>query len=168
MRRAQSEKVYTLTKKVIAILTSTVRFGIALVLGMAIAYLLYSFFREQIQHVYRWATFDRIDFIGKNFFLFANHFYYISFAITLTIFAQVNKNNSAKQIIKNVILLILIFAVSVIGISAINANAEIAACTTCGDGIRILHWNAVNYELILGVSALLSVLAIKIPAFRNR
>lgn len=135
---------------------------------MAIAYLSYSFFREQIQHVYRWATFDRIDFIGKNFYIFADKFYYISVGITFALFSVVNRKNTAKRIVKNTILLILVFAVLVFGISALNANAEIAACTTCGNGIRILHWNAVNYELILGLSAFLSLIFNGIFTIGNR
>lgn len=154
--------------KVIGILLWIIRIGFGSILGMAIAFLSYSFFREQIQQVFRWATFDRIDFIGKNFYFFADPFYYISFGITLTLFALANKRKSLNRIVKNAILLILVFAIFVFGISAINANAEIAACTACEDKIRVLHWNAVNYELILGGSALLSLMLSLVFTLRNR
>ena len=118
--------------------------------------------------MYRWATFDRIDFIGKNIYIFADEFYYISVGITFALFTLVNKRNTMKRIVKNTILLILLFAVLVFGISALNANAEIAACMACEDGIRILHWNAVNYEMILGLSAFLSLIFNGVFTLGNR
>ncbi|WP_298343029.1 hypothetical protein [uncultured Algibacter sp.] len=60
--------------------------------------------------------------------------------------------------LKNGILSLLIFGILLIGISAIDANMKIIECTACNDGIRKLHWNEINYGLIIGMSVIISII----------
>src|SRR5690554_2903557 len=64
-RCTQAETHSKLTKKII--------FGIlAFVIGIIIAYSSESFFRGIIQDIFKWSTSDKIQFVGKNFFVFSN------------------------------------------------------------------------------------------------
>ena len=69
-----------------------------------------------------------------------------------------NLNAKLTQLLKNGLISILIFGILLIGISAIDANFKIVECTACDDGIRKLHWNEINYGLIIGVSAIISII----------
>ena len=134
-------------------------FGIlAFVIGIGIAYYSESFFREIIQDIFKWSTSDKIQFVGKNFFVFSNKLYFITFGIGLLILTIENLNLKLTQILKSGIISILIFGILIIGISCVNANMKIVECTACNDGIRKLNWNEVNYGLILGTSAIISII----------
>lgn len=130
---------------------------VAVIIGFEIALFVYSFFREQIQNIFLWSTSNRIRFTGKNFHLFSSNFYYLSFGIAFLLFSLGNLNQGLKQIIKNGVLSILIFIIAVIGIASVDANIKVVECTACNDGVRAIHWNGINYGLILGVSIIISV-----------
>ncbi|WP_133535503.1 hypothetical protein [Tenacibaculum caenipelagi] len=67
-------------------------------------------------------------------------------------------NQKLAQVLKNGIISFLIFWSLIIGISAIEANIKIVDCTACNDGNRKLNWNEINYGLILGTSAIISII----------
>jgi hypothetical protein len=131
---------------------------VAVIIGIGIAFFADTFFREQIQKVFLWSTSNRIKFTGKNFHLFNGNFYYLTFAIAFLLFSLGSLKQGLKRTIKSGILSILIFTLAVLLISSIDANMKIIECTACNDGIRALHWNEVNYDLILSTSILFSVI----------
>lgn len=134
-------------------------FGIfAFIIGIGISIFSYSFFREQIQNIFLWSTSNRIRFTGKNFYLFGSDFYYLSIGISLLVMTFDNLNQRLTVIFKNGIIYLLTFGISLIGISAIDANLKVIECTACDDGIRSLHWNGINYGLIIGTSAIISII----------
>ena len=130
------------------------------ILGFIVGFALYSgnFLRELIQYIFKWSTSDRIVFYGKNIYFFSNKIYYISIGLVLLVLILENLNKKTPQILKNVIVCIHIFGILLIGISAIDANIKITECTACDDGIRKLHWNDINYSLIIGMSAIISII----------
>ena len=127
-------------------------------IGIVIAYYSESFFRGTIQDVFKWSTSEKIKFVGKNFYVFSNKLYFITFGIGLLIITFENLNKRLTQILKNVIITSLIFGIILIGTSTVDANMKIIECTACKDGIRRLHWNEINYGLIIGTSVLISVI----------
>lgn len=134
-------------------------FGIlAFIVGVGIAYHSESFFRDLIQNIFIWSTSDTIQFIGKNFFVFSNKLYFLTFGIGLLILTLENLNQKTIHILKNVIIYLILFGISLIAISAIDANIKVIECTACEDGIRKLHWNEVKYGLIIGTSAIISLI----------
>ncbi|UMB61421.1 hypothetical protein MHL31_04255 [Lutibacter sp. A80] len=136
-----------------------ITFGIlAFIIGIGIAFYSESFFRGVIQDIFKWSTSDKIKFIGKNFYVFSNKFYFITFGIGLLILTLENLNQELTQMLKNGILSILIFVIILIGISAVDANMKIIECTACNDGIRKLNWNEINYGMILGTSVIISII----------
>ncbi|MHA7060011.1 hypothetical protein ACWGOQ_0022480 [Aquimarina sp. M1] len=141
---------------------------VAIVVGIGIALFADSFFREQIQNIFRWSTSNRIRFTGKNFHLFSTNFYYFSFGCAFLVFALGNSDKKRVEIIKKGLISILIFIISVIGISSIDANLRVIECTACNDGIRNISWNGIKYSLILGISILTSTIPSLISLIRKK
>lgn len=69
-----------------------------------------------------------------------------------------NMNQKLTEFLNNIIICLLIFGFFLIGISAIDANIKVIECTACDDGIRNLNWNDINYGLIIGSSAIISII----------
>ncbi|MCB0745754.1 MAG: hypothetical protein KDC67_17760, partial [Ignavibacteriae bacterium] len=68
-------------------------FGIlAFIIGILLAYYSESFFRGIIQDIYKWSTSNKIQFVGKNFFVFSNKLYFLTFGIGLLILTLENLN----------------------------------------------------------------------------
>jgi hypothetical protein len=151
------------------ILKKRITYGILVfIIGIGIAFYSESFFREVIQDIFKWSTSDKIKFIGKNFHVFSNKLYFITFGISLLILTLENLNQKLTQMLKSGILSFLIFGIILIGISAINANLKIIECTACVDGIRKLNWNEINYGLIIGTSVIVSIIPNIIRIIKRR
>ncbi|MDG4714885.1 hypothetical protein [Winogradskyella marincola] len=130
---------------------------IGFIIGMAIGFYFEGFFRGMIQDIFRLATSDKIQFVGKNISIFSDRTFEYVLGFAIMIFLLENSNLKPKRILKNIMFCLLIFGISLIGISAIDANIKVAECTACDDGIRKLHWNGINYGLIIGTSAIISI-----------
>lgn len=141
---------------------------LAFIIGIGIACYSESFFRSLIQAIFKWSTSDKIQFVGKNFFAFSNKLYFITFGIGFLILTIENLNQKCTQVLKNGIISFLIFGILLVGISAMDANIKIMECTACDDGIRKLHWNEINYGLILGTSAIIPVIPSLIRMIKQR
>ena len=140
-------------------MTKKIIFGIlAFIIGITIAYYSESFFRGLIQDIFKWSTSDKIKFVGKNFYVFSNKLYFITFGIGLSILTLENLNQKLTQVLKIGIISLLIFGIMLIGISAIDANLKIMECTACDDGIRKLQWDEIKYGLIIGTSIIISII----------
>ena len=131
---------------------------LAFIIGILIAYFSENYFRDLIQDIFKWSTSDKIKFVSKNFFVLSEKFYFFAFGIALLIFTIENRSKNLFQIFKSGILSLSIFGIVLTGISAIIANIKVVECTACEDGIRSLHWNDINYGLILGISVIISVI----------
>jgi len=139
-----------------------------LILGLVISIYTETFFRHLIQNLFRWSTHNHINFYGKNFFLFNKPVYYISFSISALLFGTSNKTKPFSKIMINAIVLFLIFRSVLTLISAIDATAKIAECTACDDGTRSIHYNDINYSVILSISLLTAVVPDIFKIIRNR
>ena len=71
---------------------------------------------------------------------------------------RIINSSELTQMLKSGILNFLIFGIILIGISAVDANLKVIECTACNDGIRKLHWNEINYGLIIGISIIISII----------
>ncbi|MDP5105610.1 MAG: hypothetical protein NWQ31_05500, partial [Polaribacter sp.] len=77
-----------------------ITFGIfSFIIGIVIAYYSESFFREIIQDIYKWSTSNKIKFVGKNFYIFSNKLYFITFGIGLLILTLENLNQEHIQML---------------------------------------------------------------------
>lgn len=131
---------------------------IIFLVGAGIAFLTESFFRGFIQDVFQISTSDKIQFIGKNINFIPNIIFFPTLGLSLVIISIENSNKNSSQILINIIRSLIIFFISIIVISAIDANLKVIECTACIDGIRKIKWNDINYGMILGISLLISII----------
>ncbi|KAB1158822.1 hypothetical protein F7018_06870 [Tenacibaculum aiptasiae] len=127
-------------------------------IGIGLSVFLESFLRSIVLDLYQWTTNNKIQFVGKNFYLFASPIYYTGLGIAFSLLALDLFSKSINKISTNTSIAILIFIIILTGICAIDANLKIIECTACDDGIRQLRYNEVNYGLILGISSIISVI----------
>lgn len=127
-------------------------------IGVITAYVLESFFRGVIQDIFRWSTSGKIKFIGKDFHLFPHATYLVAFGLGILILFFENRLKPFGEIFKHVVLNLIVFSAALVIIASIDANLKVVECTLCDGGIRQLHWNEVNYELILTLSISASLL----------
>lgn len=128
------------------------------ILGLILGFYFEGFFRELIQDIFRFTTSDRIEFVGKNISIFSDKtfVYFLGFAVMLFLLSNINLKT--KRVLKNVILCLLIFGISIFLISAINANLKVIECTACDSGIVKIHWNNINFGFTIGLSSILSTI----------
>ena len=131
---------------------------IIFLVGVGIAFLTESFFRGFIQDVFQISTSDKIQFIGKNIYFIPNVIFLPILGLSLVTLSIENSNNNNFQIFINILRSLLLFFISIILISAVDANLKVIECTACIDGIRKLNWNDINYGIILGSSLLISII----------
>jgi len=84
------------------------------------------------------------------------------------IFLLSNLKVKSNWIFKNTILCLLIFGISILGISAIDANLKVIQCTACDNRILKIHWNGINYGLIIGMSAIFSIIPSIVILIKNK
>lgn len=131
---------------------------LAYIIGIGIGVYFESFFRETIQDIFKFTTSNKIQFRGKNIYFSIGGIFKYILSFTLMLFLFSNLNLKLKQVIKNTVILLLIFGISLFVISAINANLKVIECTACDNGIVRIHWNGINYDLIIGLSAILAII----------
>ena len=136
---------------------------IIFLVGVGIAFLTESFFRGFIQDVFQISTSDKIQFIGKNIYFIPNIIFLPILGLSLVTLSIENSNKNNFQIFINILRSLLLFFISIILISAVDANLKVIECTACIYGIRKLNWNDINYGIILGSSILISI----IPSLMN-
>lgn len=136
--------------------------------GFGVAIFTDSFFRRLIQDLFQITTNDGIQFSGKDFYLFGNPIYPISFGLVFLIFGVAHNKVEKLKIVRNGILMILTFGILLIGFCSLDANLKIIECTTCDDGIRRLGYNEINYGLILAISSVFSSIQSLILIKKNR
>ncbi|WP_298537944.1 hypothetical protein [uncultured Algibacter sp.] len=130
---------------------------IGFILGISFGFYFEGFFREIIQDIFRFTTSDKIRFVGKNISIFSDRTFEYILGFALMTFLLANIKLKTKRILKNVIICLLIFGISIFLISAINANLKVIQCTACDNGIVKIHWNNINFGLTIGLSAIFSV-----------
>ncbi|MFI1742844.1 hypothetical protein [Thalassobellus sediminis] len=130
---------------------------VGFILGMSIGFYFESFFRGIIQDIFKFSTSDKIQFVGKNISIFSDRTFEYILGFALMTFLLANIGLKTKRILKNAILCLLIFGISIFLISAINANLKVVQCTACDNGIVKIHWNNINFGLTIGLSAIFSI-----------
>lgn len=61
--------------------------AIFFIVGIGVSILPESFLRSNVLNLYQWTTNGRIQFAGKNFYLFASPIYYLSFGFVFLFLA---------------------------------------------------------------------------------
>ncbi len=116
-----------------------------LIVGIIIAFLFEDYYRQFVRYLFKLFNGDNIQFIGKNFHLFASNQFVFAFglysALTYIFIIQVFQTN---KFITLTITLLLFFTTTIF-ITALDSKRLIIECTAC-EGIRELTYNEVTYD----------------------
>jgi hypothetical protein len=147
------------------------RIGIGILvftLGLITSILIESELRQLIQTLFKTLTNNAIHFYGKDFHLFASAYYYISFGLLFLISWTSWTNFTTRQKILNGLLTMVIFLLSITVVSWLDSNRKIVECTACDDGRRGIHYNDINYDGIIVVSLIISIVPTGLRLLRRR
>lgn len=136
-------------------------------IGVGIAIFVSSFFRKLIQDLFQWTTSNGIHFGGKDFYLFGSPVHFVSFGLALFIFSIANRKAGFQKIVRNTFVLVLLFAIALVVICALDAHLKIVGCTACKEGSMRLGYGEISYGFILATSAILAVIPSGVALFKT-
>jgi hypothetical protein len=136
-------KMWTTIKNNYKTILTTV--GLLLV-SIVVAFLFEDYYRQLVRFSFKFFNGDDIQFIGKNFHLFASDSFVITFGLFASLTFLLLKYSSRRIRIKRVGLTIFAFFAMTILITASDSKRLIIECTTCDDGIRKLTFNEITYD----------------------
>ena len=128
-----------------------------LLVGIVLAFLFEDYYRQFVRFSFKFFNGDNIQFIGKNFHLFASNIFVVFFGIFTSLTFLLLKFTARQYKIKRVCLTVLIFFVMTILITALDSKRLIIECTACDDGIRKLTFNELTYDKYFIISLTTSI-----------
>ena len=133
-----------------------------LLAGIILAFLFEDYYRQLVRFSFKFFNGDSIQFMGKNFHLFASGSFIFAFGLFLSSSFLLLKSTSLVKRIKRTLLTVIIFFGTTVIITALDSMGLVAECTACNDGIRRITYNQITYDkyFIISLSvALLYLLA---------
>ncbi len=124
------------------ILTAT---GLFLV-GFLVAYLFEDYYRQLVRFSFKFFNGDNIQFIGKNFHLYASDSFVNVFGLFASLTFLLLKFSFRPNRLKKAYVTITIFFITTFLITALDSKLLILECTACDDGIRRLTFNQLTYD----------------------
>ena len=103
-------------------------------------------YRVLVRFFFKFFQGDKIKFIGKNFHLFASPYFVVAFglfSVSLTMLLFIKRNRLRLIYLSSTIFL---FFITTMVTTYIDSFGKVVECTACQDGVRTLHYNAVNYD----------------------
>ncbi len=117
-----------------------------LLVGIVFAFLLEDYYRQLVRFSFKFFNGDNIQFIGKNFHLFASDRFVAVFGLFTSLTFLLLKFSSRPNRLKRICVTVIVFFVTTILITALDSKRLIIECTACDDGIRRLTFNSVTYD----------------------
>ena len=118
-------------------------------------------YRVLVRFFFKYFQGDKIKFIGKNFHLFASPYFVVAFGLFSVLLTMLLYGQSNRRKFIYLFLTIALFFITTIATTYIDSFGKVVDCTACLDGVRSLHFNAVNYDfhfitsLVVGLLPLL-------------
>ena len=103
-------------------------------------------YRVLVRFFFKYFQGDKIKFIGKNFHLFASPYFVVAFGLFSVLLTMLLYGQSNRRKFIYLLLTIALFFITTIATTYIDSFGKVVECTACQDGVRSLHFNAVNYD----------------------
>ena len=103
-------------------------------------------YRVLVRFFFNFFQGDKIKFVGKNFHLFASPYFVVAFGLFSVLFTFLLYGQSKKSGFIYLPLAIILFFITTMATTYLDSKFKIIECTACQDGVRRLHYNAVNYD----------------------
>jgi len=117
-----------------------------LLVGIVFAFLFEDYYRQLVRFSFKFFNGDNIQFIGKNFHLFASDSFVIAFGLFTSLTFLLLRFSSRPNRLKRTCVTVFIFFSMTILITALDSKRLIIECTACDDGIRRLTFNQLTYD----------------------
>jgi hypothetical protein len=127
-----------------------------LIVGIVVAFLFEDYYRQLVRFSFKFFNGENIQFIGKNFQLFANNIFVATFAIFISATFLLLKFSSRNNRLKKASVTIIVFFATTILTTLLDSKRLIIECTACDNGIRKLTYNEVTYDKYFIISLTLS------------
>jgi len=116
------------------------------IVSIVVAFLFENYYRQLVRFSFKFFNGDDIQFIGKNFHLFASDSFVITFGLFTSLTFLLLKYSSHPKRIPRVSFTIFVFFAFTFLITALDSKRLIIECTSCADGIRKLTFNEITYD----------------------
>jgi hypothetical protein len=128
--------------------------------GFLVAYLFEDYYRQFVRFSFKFFNGDNIQFVGKNFHLFASDRFVTAFGLFASLTFLLLKFSSGLARLKRIFLTVIIFFLTTILITALDSKRLIIECTACDNGIRRLSFNSITYDkyFIISLTATIAYL----------
>lgn len=127
-----------------------------LLVGIVLAFLFEDYYRQYVRFLFKFFNGDKIQFVGKNFHLFASYFFVVAFGLFVSLTFLLLKFSAKPNRKNRACLTIIIFFGSTIFITALDSYRLIIECTDCDYGIRKLSFNDPKYDKYFVISLIIS------------
>jgi hypothetical protein len=127
-----------------------------LLVGIMFAFLCENYYRQLVRFSFKFFNGDNIQFVGKNFHLFASDIFVASFGLFTSLTFLLLKFSLRPYRVKRVCLTIFVFFTTTIIITALDSKRLIIECTDCDEGIRRLTFNQLNYDKYFIISLIIT------------
>jgi hypothetical protein len=131
------------------------------VLTVVAAFYFENSYRVLVRHFFKVFQGDKIEFVGKDFHLFASPYMLVAFGLFCVLLTVSLYGLKTKRKIVYFGLTIMLFFITTFVTSYIDSLGYVIECTACQDGVRSLHYNEINYDfhfiasLVVGLLPLL-------------
>lgn len=142
-------------------------FGI-FVLTITLAFYYENSYRVLVRYFFNLFQGDKIKFIGKNFHLFASPYFVVAFGLFSVFFAIFFRGQSKKERFMYSALTIILFFITTMATTYLDSKFKIIECTACQDGVRSLHYNAVDYDFHFITSLVVGLLPLLWTFLKNQ
>ncbi len=123
-----------------------------LIVGIVLAFLFEDYYRQLVRFSFKFFNGDNIQFVGKNFHLFASDVFVVAFGLFASATFLLLKFSKRAKRLKRTSMTIFVFFVTTILITALDSKQLIIECTACDDGIRRLTYNQPTYDKYFVIS----------------
>jgi hypothetical protein len=125
-------------------------------------------YRNLIRYLYEFLSNGRIFFyLPHKHFNFPSPKFILSFGLFMVTFSFLIFKQTSKQSVVNIGLGIFLIVVSTLVHSYLDSLYKIIECTACNDGVRLLHYNDINYFDIFISSLISGIIPTAITAIKT-
>jgi hypothetical protein len=126
--------------------------------GLVVAVMVGRNFQQLIKGLFRNLTDQKIQFRDSIIQTQLPWYVYVGFAFGLMLFCILKFRMDRRLVILFVMLEVILFYFSIVGISYMSAKVMLAVCTNCGDHVLWIYDDAINYAFVIITSAGIAVL----------
>ncbi|MBN8666126.1 MAG: hypothetical protein J0M30_01400 [Chitinophagales bacterium] len=116
------------------------------ILAVVVAFYFENNYRVLVQHFFKIIQGDKINFVGKDFHLFASPYMLVAFGLFCVLLTVTLYGLKTKRKIIYFVLTILLFFITTFVTNYIDSLGYVVECKACQDGVRNLHYNEINYD----------------------